>query len=351
MTRRAAPLRTRQATAQAPPSAALTPSDAAVLDRYLTYVRVEAGLSRHTVSAYYTDLRQFMTMLHQQGCHDVRQAGVAEVEAFVAHATAQGRTARSRMRYLASLRGFFDFLVRENLAPANPLAQIVGPKLGRALPRTLSEQDVTALLDWNPGTKPEQLRDAAMVELLYAAGLRVSELVGLRLAAVQVDVGCIRVTGKGSKQRVVPIGDLARAKLLVYIEQARQALLRGRVSPYVFITSRGGPLTRQNFWALLKRRAQQAGITAAISPHVLRHSFATHLLDRGADLRAVQTLLGHASVATTQIYTHVEGRRLKQVHERFFPRRARAGATSATAPSPSAQESAQPFPHGDDRKA
>ncbi len=333
-----------------PIATTLTASDDALLDRYLTYVRVDAGLSRNTVAAYLTDLRQFVSMLHRLGCHDVCQAGVAQVEAFVAQATADGRAARSRMRYLASLRGFFDFLVRERLASANPLEQIVGPKPGRALPRTLSEQEVTALLDWSHGSKPEQLRDAAMVELLYASGLRVSELVGLRLASLQLEVGSVRVTGKGTKQRVVPIGDMARAKLLVYVEQARPALLRGRLSPYVFVTRRGGPLTRQNFWALLKRRAQQAGIAVAISPHMLRHSFATHLLDRGADLRAVQTLLGHASIATTQIYTHVEGRRLKQVHERFFPRRARR-ADRATTPSLSSPPKPRQSTRGDDRES
>ena len=292
-----------------------------LVDRYLAHLRVEAGLSVHTIEAYRSDLRQFLLTLGDEGVADVRQVVPPHVTAFLARVHQRGRAATSRVRYLAALRGFFRFLQAEQVIDRNPMETVAGLKTGLTLPRTLSEQEVTALLDLPSGTRPEQQRDAAMVEVLYAAGLRVSELVGLRVADVRLDVGYVQVTGKGNKQRIVPIGDLARDKLVRYLESARPQLLKGRTSPSLFVTRRGGGLSRQNFWMLLRLRARRAGIPSSISPHVLRHSFATHLLDHGADLRAVQTMLGHASISTTQIYTHVERRRLTQVHERFFPRR------------------------------
>lgn len=302
-----------------------------LLDRYLSHLRVEGGLSVNSIEAYRSDLQQFFLALSRGGLRDVRRATTAHVEAFLAEALRRGRAARSRMRYLASLRGFFRFLLDEHLVSRNPVEPLRGPAGGRVLPRTLSEQDVTALLEVRAGSRPEHQRDAAMIELLYAAGLRVSELVGLRMHDLKLDVGCVLVTGKGRKQRIVPMGDVAREKLARYVETARPAMLKGRSSAHVFVTRRGGPLTRQNFWALLRQQAKRAGIGAPISPHVLRHSFATHLLDHGADLRSVQAMLGHASVSTTQIYTHVERRRLKQVHERYFPRRLRRRSNSSQA--------------------
>jgi integrase/recombinase XerD len=183
--------------------------------------------------------------------------------------------------------------------------------------------DMTRLLDVTAEKKPEDVRDAAMLELLYATGLRVSELVNLELGQLNLEVGYVLVSGKGNKQRVVPVGELARLKLVQYLDEARPALLRGRNSTHVFVTRRGGAMTRQGFWKLLRARARQAGIAKPIFPHMLRHSFATHLLDRGADLRSVQAMLGHADISTTQIYTHVERARLKQVHRDCFPRKSR----------------------------
>ncbi len=300
------------------------------LDRYLSHLRVEGGLTPNTVAAYRADVCQFLGLLRVAGV-GLSETSPAHVESFLAAAVDRGRVARSRQRYVASLRGFFRFLVQERVIVRNPMDHVQAPKAGRALPRTLSEQDVAAILDMPAGPRPEHARDAAMIELLYAAGLRVSELVGLRLVDLSLEVGCVAVTGKGRKQRVVPMGDVAREKLSRYLEFARGALLKGRPSPFVFVTRRGSALTRQSFWVVLRQRARQAGIASAISPHMLRHSFATHLLDRGADLRSVQTMLGHSSIATTQIYTHVERRRLKRVHDECFPRRARR----PSGPSPS----------------
>jgi integrase/recombinase XerD len=210
--------------------------------------------------------------------------------------------------------------MRERMIEENPTIGLAPISRGVRLPKTLSQDDVTALLDLAAVPIPEDLRDRAMLELLYATGLRVSELVMAQVAQVNFDVGYLRVTGKGSKQRLVPMGEGARQLLQQYMKDARGRLLKQRVSRYVFVSRRGRPLTRQAFWKLLRRRAQRAGITQVISPHMLRHSFATHLLEGGADLRSVQVMLGHANIATTQIYTHVERGRLKQVHDRYFPR-------------------------------
>lgn len=195
------------------------------------------------------------------------------------------------------------------------------------LPRTLTQNEVTKLLELADGSRPEEQRNAAMVELLYATGLRVSELVNLELSQLNLAVGYVLASGKGAKQRVVPIGDLARRKVGAYLETARGMLVKRRESPNVFVTRRGGKLTRQGFWKLLRLRARRAGMSKPISPHMLRHSFATHLLDHGADLRSVQAMLGHARISTTQIYTHVERKRLKRLHSTLFPRKQRRRAS------------------------
>ncbi len=299
----------------------------ATLDRYLMQLRVEGGLAANTIAAYRSDLTQFIRLLQSKGVRAPAGIRASHLTAFLGQTQRQGRTATSQVRYVAALRGWCRFLDRERLIVRNPMESLAGPRPGLVLPRTLSLQEMTALLDLPSSGRPEQVRDGALVELLYAAGLRVSELVGLRMAELKLDVGAVVVTGKGSKQRIVPIGDVAREKLSTYLLDARPALLKRRDSPFLFVSRRGGALTRQNVWVLLRQRARRAGIAIDVSPHMLRHSFATHLLEHGADLRAVQTMLGHANVATTQIYTHVERRRLKAVHERYFPRRARRGKT------------------------
>jgi len=226
----------------------------------------------------------------------------------------------SSVRCLSAIRGWLRFLMRERMIEEHPTIGLAPISRGVRLPKALSQQNVTALLDLAAVPTLEDLRDRAMVELLYATGLRVSELVLAEVAQVNLDVGYLRVTGKGAKQRLVPMGEGARQLLQQYMDEARPRLLKQRASRYLFVSRRGGPLTRQAFWKLLRRRAQRAGITQVISPHMLRHSFATHLLEGGADLRSVQVMLGHANIATTQIYTHIERGRLKRVHDRYFPR-------------------------------
>jgi integrase/recombinase XerD len=300
------------------------------IDRFVRYLRVESGLAANTAESYRLDLEKFLAFLHKRGLSDPACVTLSVLAEFFAGVTQAGGAAASRARYLATLRGFYRFLQQEGFCREDPTEHLSAPKRGFTLPRTLTKQEVTALLDGPVPDGPEAVRDDAMIELLYASGLRVSELVTLPLAGLNLQVGYVLVTGKGSKQRIVPIGDAARRKVTQYLSQARGLLLKRRTSPMLFVTRRGGPLTRQGFWKLLRSRAGQVGITAHLSPHVLRHSFATHLLDRGADLRSVQAMLGHASLATTQIYTHVERERLKQVHDRFFPRR--TGSSRRTPP-------------------
>jgi integrase/recombinase XerD len=218
------------------------------------------------------------------------------------------------------MRGWFRFLAREEIVEGHPLRDLATARRQVRLPRTLTMQEITALLGMPVRPAAEDHRDRAMLELLYASGLRVSELVRLCVSQIDLNVGCLRVMGKGAKERVVPMGQTARDMLVEYVEQVRPTLLKGRPSRALFVSRRGQVLTRQAFWKLLRQRAHRAGIAKPISPHMLRHSFATHLLEGGADLRVVQAMLGHANIATTQIYTHVERSRLKQVHRQHFPR-------------------------------
>jgi integrase/recombinase XerD len=250
------------------------------------------------------------------------EIGPAVVVAFLGSLRTQSLAPASIARVLSALRGWFRFLVRERFVESNPLPEMIVSRRAVRLPKTLTLSEVTQLLDLPAGASVESRRDQAMLELLYATGLRVSELVGLTVSQIDLHAGCLRVRGKGAKERVVPMGQQARDLLSEYLEQVRPVILKGRPSRAVFVSRRAQMLTRQACWKLLRLRAQRAGITKTISPHMLRHSFATHLLEGGADLRAVQTMLGHADIATTQIYTHVERSRLKQVHRRYFPRQA-----------------------------
>jgi len=291
-----------------------------LVERYLRHLRVEGGLSVNTVEAYRRDLSKFQSYLHRTGVVLLGPITSETLTGFL-HSLHEGRLSRaSSVRCLSAIRGWLRFLMRERMISESPAIGPAPISRGIRLPKTLSQQDVTALLDLAAVPTPEDLRDRAMLELLYATGLRVSELVMAEVAQVNLEVGYLRVTGKGAKQRLVPMGEGARQLLLEYVEEARPRLLKRRASRYVFVSRRGGPLTRQAFWKLLRGRARRAGITQVISPHMLRHSFATHLLEGGADLRSVQVMLGHANIATTQIYTHVERGRLKRVHDRYFPR-------------------------------
>jgi integrase/recombinase XerD len=294
-----------------------------LVERYLDHLRIEGGLARNTIDAYRRDLAKFQSYLEREGVRALERVTSASLRKFLAVLRAAKLSSPSSARCLSAVRGWLRFLRVERLIEHDPAAGVAVGRRGLRLPRTLSRGDVTALLELPSLSSPEDARDRAMTEVLYATGLRVTELVKIEAAQVDLAVGCLRVTGKGSKQRLVPMGETARRLLERYVEDVRPRLLKARASRYLFVSRRGRAMTRQAFWKVLKLRARRAGILHAVSPHVLRHSFATHLLEGGADLRAVQAFLGHANIATTQIYTHVERERLKAVHTRYFPRRAR----------------------------
>ncbi len=294
-----------------------------LVDRYLSVLRIENGLAQNTLDAYQRDLHKLQTYLRTRGTPDLTQVTRQTVVGFLGHLKRSNLSAASSARCMAALRGFYRFLSKEKYVPENPLTDLEVPRPWMRLPRVLTQREVAQLLERSAGARPEDQRDAAMLELLYATGLRVSELVNLELSQLNLAVGYVLATGKGSKQRVVPMGELARRKVGAYLESARGVLVKGRASPNVFVTRRRRKLTRQGLWKILRARSREAGIAKRISPHMLRHSFATHLLDRGADLRSVQAMLGHATIATTQIYTHVERARLKRVHAELFPRKER----------------------------
>ena len=291
-----------------------------LIDRFCDHLWLEDGLAPLTLAAYRRDLAGFATWLDKE-CQRTLDAAVAgDVEAYLAWRFARHTQPRSAARYTSALKRFYRYLLREKLIAADPTLNLDSPKLPRALPKSLTEADVERLLVSADGSSAASLRDRAMLETLYATGLRVSELVGLKLTALNLDDGVLRVTGKGSKDRLVPLGEEAVNWLKRYLAEGRPALLGRQLSDAVFVTPRGGGMTRQNFWYLIKRRAATAGITRPLSPHTLRHAFATHLLNHGADLRVVQMLLGHSDISTTQIYTHVARERMKQLHTQHHPR-------------------------------
>lgn len=290
------------------------------LDLFLNYLIVERGLSANTLDAYGRDLTRYLDFLQQEKIDDVNRVTPPVVLRFLVNLKQQNLAARSRARVLVSLRMFHKFLHAEQIADSNPADRVEAPRSIKALPHTLSPAEVEKLLAAPTGEDHLDYRDRAMLELLYATGLRVSELIGIKLSDLQLDVGYLVAFGKRSKQRIVPIGELAIEALLAYIKLARPFLAKDKGSPEVFLNRSGQGLTRQGFWKIIKRRSAQAGIAKNITPHTLRHSFATHLLDNGADLRSVQTMLGHADISTTQIYTHVTRERLKKIHGIHHPR-------------------------------
>jgi integrase/recombinase XerD len=297
-----------------------TPISDALIDRFCDHLWLEDGLANLTLAAYRRDLAAFGTWLENERKHALNAAVAGDIEAYLAWRFARRAQPRSAARYTSALKRFYRYLLRENLIAADPTLNLDSPKLPRSLPKTLTEADVERLLDSADGESPLSLRDRAMLETLYATGLRVSELVGLKLTAVNLNDGVLRVTGKGNKDRLVPLGEEAVLWLRRYLADARPLLLEKNLSDAVFVTARGGGMTRQAFWYLIKRRAHAAGVERPLSPHTLRHAFATHLLNHGADLRVVQMLLGHSNISTTQIYTHVARERLKQLHASHHPR-------------------------------
>lgn len=294
-------------------------SDKQLIDYYLDRVWAEKGLSDNTLSSYRRDLTSFACWLDKHGA-SLKSADQSIIQRHLAFRMEGKLSARSTSRFLSCLRGFYRFLVREGSMQSAPTEHIENPKLGRSLPKTLSEQDVESLLEAPDVEDSIGCRDRAMLELLYASGLRVSELVNLTLDQINTRQGVVRVVGKGSKERLVPMGYEALTWLQRYLSSARGDILNNAISDVVFPSTRARAMTRQTFWHRVKHWAKVAGINKSLSPHTLRHAFATHLLSHGADIRSVQLLLGHSDLSTTQIYTHVATERLKNLHAEHHPR-------------------------------
>jgi integrase/recombinase XerD len=291
-----------------------------LIDRFISHLAVERGLSANTLDAYSRDILRFLEFLKARGVAELQRVKPAEIQAFLVFLRDRKRSARSVARNLAALRSFFRFLVRERLLEINPTVSLHSPKLTRSLPKLLTKQEMESLLSQASGTNPFALRDRAMLEVTYAAGMRVSELVQLDLSQVVFMTGTIRVKGKGGRERIVPLGDYAIEALREYLEKGRVHLQGKKPNNVLFLNRSGNRLTRQGFWKILRGYAKKAGIKRDVTPHMLRHSFATHLLEGGADLRAIQEMLGHADISTTQIYTDVARSRLKMIHSKFHPR-------------------------------
>jgi integrase/recombinase XerD len=290
-----------------------------LLDAFCDALWLEDGLSRNTLDAYRRDLHQFDRWLQTSRGTNAMKAEHADLLSYLAYRF-QNTKPRSAARLLSSLKRFYRFLLREGHVALDPSLQIEAPKLPRPLPKSLTEEDVEALLRAPKVTAPLGLRDRAMLETLYAGGLRVSELVRLSLSQLNIEGGFLRILGKGAKERLVPLGEEAVHWIRAYVADARPSILGARPSTALFVTARAEPMSRQAFWSLIKRYAKAGGVSKPLSPHTLRHAFATHLLNHGADLRVVQMLLGHADISTTQIYTHVARERLKLLHAKHHPR-------------------------------
>ena len=296
----------------APPATALS----ALAESFLNFCRVEKGLAEHTISSYRLDLERFTAKLAVPD----QCATAQHLADYVETLYAAKFSPRSIARHVATLRNYYGFLAREGEVGKDPAEFLSSPKQWSTLPKYLNREEIDKLNASPDDQKPRGLRDRAMLELLYATGLRVSELCRLELSAVERRMGVLKVIGKGNKQRLVPFGEPAGAAVDLYLTSGRPQLLRGRASRYLFVTARGSAMTRQTFWALLRKHGRSAGIFRRLTPHVVRHSFATHLVEGGADLRSVQIMLGHADISTTQVYTHVARRRLREVIDRHHPR-------------------------------
>lgn len=291
-----------------------------VVSAFLNYVRVEKGLAHNTVMAYGRDLRKFEAFIKQQGPGDLTKVTRDNLVDFLTSLYRAGLDSRSVARHLVTVRNFLKFCLAEGFIPEDPSVYVEAPKFRMRLPAHLNVEEVNRLLEQPDITNPVGMRDRAMIELLYSAGLRVSELVNLRLNDLQMETGCVRCIGKGNKERLVPMGRTAIAAVKKYLNGSRQALAGENASPYLFLNRFGARIGRIGFWKKLSDYGKEAGLRLKLKPHMLRHSFATHLLERGADLRSVQLMLGHADISTTQIYTHVAKDRLKEVYKAHHPR-------------------------------
>ncbi len=289
-------------------------------DLFLNYLIVERGVSQNTTEAYSRDIGAYLRYLGSRGIVAPEQICAADVAAFIAHLKDAGLAPRSRARTLSAIRMLHKFLLIERYCTTNPTAIIEAPRTVQKLPQVLSTSEVEALLTAPKGDEPEAMRDRAMLQLLYATGLRVTELVQLAVQDVNLVAGFLLTFGKGGKERLVPLGEVASVAVTTYLHYARPRMGKGRETPILFLTRLGAGMSRQAFWNIIKKRSREAAIRKNISPHTLRHSFATHLLENGADLRSVQLMLGHADLSTTQIYTHVSKERLKRLHQEFHPR-------------------------------
>jgi integrase/recombinase XerD len=291
----------------------------AVIDRFLDAIWMERGLSENTLGAYRADLVALSQRLDSKGIRLV-DGSRADIMEYIAWRVEGGAKPRSTARQLSSFRRFYRYLLREGVVSEDPTVNIAMPKIGRSLPQSLTEQDVDALLASPKVAEPLGHRDRTMLEVLYATGVRVSELINLKLGQINLNQGVLRIVGKGDRERLIPLGDEAQDWIREFIEGPRGEILLERQTEFLFPTRRGDRMTRQAFWHIIKRYARKAGIVKKLSPHTVRHAFATHLLNNGADLRVVQLLLGHSDVSTTQIYTHVARERMKELHSRHHPR-------------------------------
>jgi len=286
---------------------------------FLDYATVEKGLAQNSIVSYRRDLRKFAEYLHKSKL-PIEQVRLEHIRKFLETLYRQGLSSRSVARQLAALRHFFHFLVTEGRLSADPAREVEAPHLSHSLPKYLNFEEVESLLAQPDGSTPQGLRDRAMLELLYATGMRVSELLSVRWEDFDPDLGIVRCIGKGKKERLIPVGKSALRAVEAYLRHGRSALVKQREFPYLFLNQRGGPLSRVGFWKILGTYGRRAGIRVSLTPHMVRHSFATHLLERGADLRSIQTMLGHSDISTTQIYTHVLKERLRQVYQTHHPR-------------------------------
>jgi len=291
-----------------------------LLDQFLHYLIVEKGLSRNTIEAYSLDLTRFLDYLGGKGFKELQGIGKFDVRGFLLSLRRKNLSAKSIRRDLSAIRSFFRFLIQEGILETNPIEDLESPKVVKKLPEILSLKEIEQILEQPDLQTPLGIRDRAMLEMLYATGMRVSELTGLPTHQVNLEGGYVLLYGKGSKERIVPLGSEAMNWVTRYLSTARGTLAKAKESPFLFINRSGKGMSRQGFWKNLKDYARRAGLRKRITPHLLRHSFASHLLERGADLRSVQMMLGHVDISTTQIYTHVTGERLKKVHKQYHPR-------------------------------
>jgi integrase/recombinase XerD len=288
--------------------------------QYIDHLLIEKGLSNNSIESYSHDLTVFIDFLCKNKINNIEQCDTATLLSWIIDLKKKGLSAKSRARHIVTIRGFYKFLIQEKLISFDPVKNIDIPKTGLALPEVISSEEMTLLIDSVDTSNPRGLRNAAMLEILYGAGLRVSELVSMKMENINLEASFIRVYGKGSKERVVPIGSFAIEKVRNWIMHGRPLILKNIPSYYLFVARAGKPMTRQGFWKLLKKYSHASGISKKITPHTFRHSFATHLLEGGADLRSVQTMLGHSDISTTQIYTHISRDYLRKMHKKFHPR-------------------------------